>query len=91
MYYFIQGNNKTRNNSLSVEDYIASTILRSSDITDSYKYSEMTSLIEHLLKIESSSNSQMTKTQNYLPTDVLTCSVLKNIAESTCDDKCVIV
>lgn len=52
-----------------MEDYIASKIMRMSDASNMHKYSEMISLIKHILTIDSKSKHIKTKC-NFFNTDV---------------------
>jgi dTDP-D-glucose 4,6-dehydratase len=58
---------------------MASKILRSTDKINTHKYSEMVSLIKHLLKIDSKLDEQITKTNDFISTNILSCNTLNNV------------
>lgn len=51
--YYSQEKNYTINDEISLENYIASKILRSCDAMDTHKNAEMSLLIKHILNIDS--------------------------------------
>lgn len=69
------------NDNTILENYIALKILRSTDAINTYKHSEMVSLIKHLLKIDSNLDEQITKTNDFISTNVLSCNILDNNME----------
>jgi len=56
------------NDRMSLEHYIATKILRSSDAINPHRLSEMMSLIKQLLETDSEVNEQIKNNQNHVPT-----------------------
>lgn len=83
--YSLQENNNTKNDQISLEDYITSTILRSSDAINTHKYSEMILLIRHILKLNSKLDGKIIKQQNFISNNVFLCDILERV-ESTSEN-----
>lgn len=76
---YLQEKNNTKNDKLSIEHYIASKILRTSDAENTRRHSTMISLIQHLLKIDSKLVEQMKTNLNFISTSIFPCNILENV------------
>lgn len=75
---------------MSLEHYIATKILRSSDIINSHKLSEMISLIKHILKTDgvNAENEKITKYHDFLLNNIFSsCNNKLDGIESTYKNK----
>lgn len=63
-----------------MEDYIALKILCPSDAINNQKYSQMVSLIKHLMQIDPNINGQKVNHNNSVSTaDILPCNILDSV------------
>jgi len=83
---YLQEKDNVKNDKLSIEHYIASKILRSSDAANTQKYSVTISLIQHLLQIDSELDKQMKNNLNLVSTNIVPCDILESV-ESTSKNK----
>lgn len=64
---------------MSLEHYIATKILRSSDAINPHHLSEMMSLIKQLLETDSKINDRIKNNQNHIPTSISSsCNTFKS-------------